>query len=89
MRKFKKPILLILFKFIKTYLYSMAENPSSLLPEAQAYVTDLLQGKLSKTIKFHTLEHTREVVAASEKLADHYQLPEDDRLPLIFGRLVP
>ena len=60
----------------------MAENSSSLLPEAQAYVTDLLQGKLSKTIKFHTLEHTREVVAASEKLADHYQLPEEDRLPL-------
>ena len=60
----------------------MSENPTSLLPEVQAYVTDLLTSKLSESITFHTLQHTQEVVAACERIADHYQLPEQDRLPL-------
>ena len=65
--KFKNIILLILFKFIKSYLYNMAENDLSLLKEAETYVSDLLEQRLSKNIKFHTLLHTQEVVAASEK----------------------
>lgn len=60
----------------------MSENPSNLLQEAQAFVTDLLTSKLSKTISFHTLGHTQEVVSACERIAEHYQLPEQDRLPL-------
>src|SRR5690349_13049332 len=60
----------------------MSETPSQILPEAQNYVTSLLESKLNKSIKFHTLQHTQEVVAASEKIADHYQLPEEDRFPL-------
>ncbi len=63
----------------------MAENDLIVLQEAQAYVTELLQNNLSKSIKFHTLQHTQEVVAACEKLADHYQLPEGDRFPLFLA----
>ena len=63
----------------------MSDNHSSLLHEAQSYVTDLLTSKLSKTISFHTLQHTQEVVNASERIADHYQLPEQDRLPLLLA----
>lgn len=63
----------------------MGENDLSVLQEAQAYVTDLLQNNLSKSIKFHTLQHTQEVVAAAEKLADQYQLPDEDRFPLLLA----
>jgi predicted metal-dependent HD superfamily phosphohydrolase len=63
----------------------MSDNHSSLLSEAQSYVTDLLSSKLSKTISFHTLQHTQEVVSASERIADHYQLPDEDRLPLMLA----
>lgn len=63
----------------------MSEHSSNLLQEAQAYVTDLLTSKLSKSISFHTLGHTQEVVGACERIADHYQLPEEDRLPLFLA----
>ncbi len=63
----------------------MSDNNSQLLSEAQSFVSDLLTSKLSETISFHTLQHTQEVVAASEKIADHYQLPEEDRLPLLLA----
>jgi predicted metal-dependent HD superfamily phosphohydrolase len=60
----------------------MPENNLPLLQDVQVFVTDLLLNKLSKSIRFHTLQHTQEVVAASEKLAEYYQLPEGDRLAL-------
>ena len=55
----------------------------SVLQDAQVRVTDLLRNKLSKSIKFHTLLHTQEVVAAAEKLAAMHQLSEEDRQALI------
>ena len=61
----------------------MMENQTALLQDAQVLVTDLLSNKLSKSIRFHTLLHTQEVVAACEKLADYHQLGEDDRTALI------
>lgn len=63
----------------------MSENQLLLLQEAQALVTDLLPNKLSKSIKFHTLQHTQEVVAACQKLADYHQLTEDDRFALVLA----
>lgn len=60
----------------------MTENQLLLINEAQVLVTDLLTGKLSKSIRFHTLRHTQEVVAACEKLADSMQLPDEDRFAL-------
>ena len=57
----------------------------SILLDAEALVSDLLVNKLSKSIKFHTLQHTQEVVAASEKLAATEQLSEEDHLALLLG----
>lgn len=61
----------------------MPENQTLLLQEAQEFVMDLLSNKLSKDIKFHTLQHTEEVVAASTALANEQQLSDDDRYPLL------
>ena len=63
----------------------MPENQLSLLQDAQAFVTDLLSNKLSKSIRFHTLQHTQEVVVASQMLADNYQLPDEDKFPLLIA----
>jgi len=60
----------------------MTENQMLLINDAQVLVTDLLTSKLSKSIRFHTLQHTQEVVAACEKLADSMQLPDEDRFAL-------
>jgi len=57
----------------------------SILQDAEALVTDLLVNKLSKSIKFHTLQHTQEVVVAAEKLAATEQLSEEDHLALLLG----
>jgi predicted metal-dependent HD superfamily phosphohydrolase len=61
----------------------MSNNQLLLLQDAQAFVTDLLSTKLSKSIKFHTLQHTQEVVTACQLLADNHQLPAEDRIPLL------
>ena len=63
----------------------MTENQLLVLKDAQAQVTDLLENKLSKSIKFHTLQHTQDVVAACEKLAEYQQLPDDDRYALVLA----
>ncbi|MEI2739078.1 MAG: Pycsar system effector family protein [Chitinophagaceae bacterium] len=63
----------------------MPENQLLLLQEARALVTGLLSNKLSKSIKFHTLLHTQEVVEACEKMAIYYQLPADDRHALLLA----
>ncbi len=56
----------------------MAETELLLLQEAETFVTNLLSTKLSKGIKFHTLQHTQEVVGACKILAEHHDLSEDD-----------
>ena len=63
----------------------MSENQLTLLQEARTLVTDLLSNKLSKSIRFHTLQHTQEVVAACEKLAEYHQLPDDDRFAVVLA----
>lgn len=63
----------------------MTEAQLSLLKDARTYITDLLSHKLSKDIKFHTLQHTQEVVAACEKMADYQQIPDDDRFALVLA----
>lgn len=63
----------------------MTETQLLLVEQAQKYVTDLLSDKLSKSIRFHTLLHTQEVVSASTKLADFYHIPEDDRFALLLA----
>jgi len=63
----------------------MGENQILILQDAQAQVTELLQNKLSKSIRFHTLQHTQEVVAACELLATSHQISEDDRFALLIA----
>jgi HD-GYP domain-containing protein (c-di-GMP phosphodiesterase class II) len=63
----------------------MGNNQLLVLQEAQALVTDLLLNKLSKNIKFHTLQHTQEVVAACETLAKYERIGEDDRFALLLA----
>jgi len=60
----------------------MQEYQLLVLQEAQALVTGMLQNKLSKNIKFHTLQHTQEVVAACQVLCDYLHVSEDDRFAL-------
>jgi predicted metal-dependent HD superfamily phosphohydrolase len=60
----------------------MTENQSMLLPEAQSFVNDLFQNKVSKSIRFHNIQHTLDVVTACMKMAEFYQLDEQDRLVL-------
>ncbi len=63
----------------------MPDNQPTLLQDARALVTDLLSNKLSKSIKFHTLLHTQEVVAACEIIATHQQLGTEDRTALLLA----
>lgn len=60
----------------------MQESQLAVLRDAQALVTDLLSNKLSKNITFHTLQHTQEVVAACQVIADHEKINDDDRFAL-------
>ena len=60
----------------------MTENQFQVLAAAQNYATDLYQTKVSKSIHFHTLQHTQEVLAAAEKMAEYYQLADEDRFAL-------
>ncbi len=60
----------------------MTESQLLILQDARAQVTDLLSHKLSKDIKFHTLQHTQEVVVACEKMAKDHQISDDDRFAL-------
>ncbi|MES1198246.1 MAG: Pycsar system effector family protein [Chitinophagaceae bacterium] len=63
----------------------MTENQIHILEEAQKYVSDLFLAKLNKSIRFHTLQHTQEVAAACEKMANYYQLPDEDRFALLIA----
>ncbi|HLF46782.1 MAG TPA: Pycsar system effector family protein [Chitinophagaceae bacterium] len=56
----------------------MIENQFHILEEAQKYVSDLILTKVNKSITFHTLQHTQEVVAACEKMAGYYHLEDED-----------
>lgn len=63
----------------------MIENQPLLLKQAQEFATNLLQTKVSKSATFHTLQHTREVVAACEKLAAMQEITDEDRTALLIA----
>ena len=63
----------------------MTENQLTMIREAQAFVTDLLSNKLSKNIRFHTLEHTSEVAANCERMADYFHIPDDEKMALLIA----
>ena len=63
----------------------MTETGVSILKEAEDFITDLYKTKVSETVKFHTLDHTLDVVAACQRMADFYHTPEEDRLALLLA----
>lgn len=63
----------------------MSENQLSVIRDAQVLVTELLTNKLSKSIRFHTLQHTQEVVAACDLLSKQGQVGEDDHYALMLA----
>ena len=63
----------------------MVETHTLILQSAQALVTDLFRNKVNENVRFHTIDHTREVVEACQRMAEHYQLPEDDRFALLLA----
>jgi predicted metal-dependent HD superfamily phosphohydrolase len=63
----------------------MTEEQFRVLSAAQDFVSDLLISKLDKAIHFHTLQHTQEVLAGCETIADYYHLEDEDRYALMLA----
>jgi predicted metal-dependent HD superfamily phosphohydrolase len=63
----------------------MTEEQFRVLSAAQDFVSDLFISKVDKTIHFHTLQHTQEVVAGCETMADYYHLDDEDRYALMLS----
>jgi len=63
----------------------MTEEQFRILSAAQDYVSDLFLNKVNKTIHFHTLQHTQEVLAGCETMADYYRLEDEDRFALMLA----
>ena len=57
----------------------MTEPQTDLVAGAREFVTDIFQNKVNKSIRYHNLEHTQQVVKAAEEMADYYQLEPEDR----------
>ena len=60
----------------------MTENQFQILSAAQDFVSDIFLNKVNKSIHFHTLQHTQEVLAGCDVMADYYQLADEDRFAL-------
>jgi len=63
----------------------MTEEQFRILSEAQDFVSDLFANKVDKAIHFHTLQHTQEVLAGCETMADYYHLDDEDRFALMLA----
>jgi predicted metal-dependent HD superfamily phosphohydrolase len=63
----------------------MTEEQFRILSAAQDYVSDLFLNKVNKSIHFHTLQHTQEVVAGAETMAEYYRLEDEDRFALMLA----
>ncbi len=61
------------------------ENPSALLKAAQEFASQLITTKVCKEVTFHTLQHTREVVAACTKIAEQENISGEELLALQVG----
>jgi len=57
----------------------MTEPQTDLIAAAREFVTDIFQTKVSKSFRYHNLNHTMQVVRATEEMADYYQLQPEDR----------
>jgi predicted metal-dependent HD superfamily phosphohydrolase len=65
-------------------LYCMTEPQTDLVAAAREFASNIFQNKVSKSFRYHNLDHTRQVVRATEEMADYYQLqPEDRKIVII------
>lgn len=60
----------------------MPETHEQILTAVRNYVTDLLTNKGNPNFVFHNLDHTEDVADACSRIADYYQLSDEDRFVL-------
>lgn len=63
----------------------MTEAQEQILSAARNYVTETYVHKVKPEFVFHNLDHTEDVAEACSRMADHYQLKEDDRFILMLA----
>src|SRR5688572_9616336 len=63
----------------------MTEPQTNLVAAAREFATDIFENKVSKSFKYHNLDHTRQVVRAAEEMADYYKLQPEDRNAVIIA----
>jgi len=63
----------------------MDQNQAQILKDAQVYVTEIFQKKVSPIFVFHNLTHTQQVVRAAEELAANYALNDQDHFVLLMS----
>ena len=61
------------------------EQQTDLVAAARDFATDIFKNKVSKSFRYHNLDHTRQVVRAAEEMADYYQLQPEDRNAVIIA----
>jgi len=61
----------------------MSQSSLSIISEAKKFATDIFKNKVSESITYHNLLHTEDVIAACERMANYYQLSEEDRTILL------
>ena len=60
----------------------MTSGQFEILARAQEFIVDHYRNHINPSFVFHNLVHTQEVVAASEEMAEFFQLHDDDRFSL-------
>ena len=63
----------------------MTEAQEQILSAARNYVTEIYVHKVKPEFAFHSLDHTEDVAEACSRMADHYQLKDDERLILMLA----
>ncbi|HEX5653472.1 MAG TPA: HD domain-containing protein, partial [Chitinophagaceae bacterium] len=63
----------------------MMEQQADLVAATRDFATDIFKNKVSKSFRYHNLDHTRQVVRAAEEMADYYQLQPEDRNAVIIA----
>jgi predicted metal-dependent HD superfamily phosphohydrolase len=63
----------------------MNEAQEQILADARHHVTDIFTQKVRPEFVFHSLDHTEAVAEACSKMADYYQLSDEDRYVLMLA----
>lgn len=63
----------------------MTETQEQILAAARHFVTDIFNQKVRPEFVFHNLDHTESVAEACSRMADYYQLNDEDRFVLMLS----